>query len=68
MAPNYAMYSLGGGIGPVLTAKGVARTGDYATVLWALAAMLVVAASLLVAFKPFPAWNAARSATAATAR
>lgn len=64
----YAMYSLGGGIGPVLTAKGVARTGDYATVLWVLAAMLVVAASLLVAFKPFPAWNAARSATAATAR
>ncbi len=63
----YAMYSLGGGIGPVLTAQGVAQTGGYGTVLWMLVALLAAAGALLTLFRPFPDWNASRAAPRATA-
>ena len=60
----YALYSLGGGIGPVLAAQGVAATGGYDLVLWSLIGLLLVAAALLATFKPFPQWPAAPAARA----
>ncbi len=50
----YAAYSLGGGLGPLLTASAVDRTGGYATSLWTHVGLLVVAALLLTRFPRFP--------------
>jgi MFS family permease len=63
----YAMYSLGGGAGRVVTAQGVAQTGGYDAVLWLLVALLAVAAVLLAMFRPFPDWSAPRAAPRAQA-
>ncbi len=54
----YALYSLGGGLGPLLTAQALERTGSYAPILWVLISLLAVAALLLSRFRPFPASHA----------
>lgn len=50
----YSAYSLGAGVGPLLTAQGVAMAGGYGTVLYAHAALLIVASLLLARLPPFP--------------
>lgn len=52
----YALYSLGGGVGPLLTAQALERTGDYGPVLWVHVGLLLVSALLLTTFGPFPNW------------
>ena len=50
----YSLYSLGGGLGPLLTATAVERSGGYASSLWAHIGLLVLGAVLLATFPPFP--------------
>jgi len=50
----YSMYSLGGGVGPLLTATAVDRTGGYASSLWTHIGILAVSALLLTTFPRFP--------------
>ncbi len=53
----YSAYSLGAGIGPLITAQAVELTGGYAGILYAHAGLLVVAGALFWRLPPFPAWN-----------
>ncbi len=50
----YGAYSLSGGIGPLLTAESVDRTGDYQFALGMHAALLVAGCLLLLKFERFP--------------
>ena len=50
----YSAYSLGAGLGPLLTANAVDRFGGYTQILYVHAAMLAVAALLLTRLPPFP--------------
>jgi len=50
----YALYSLGGGVGPLLTAASVERTGGYAASLWTHIGVLALCALLLGKFRRFP--------------
>ncbi|MCU0759717.1 MAG: MFS transporter [Steroidobacteraceae bacterium] len=50
----YSLYSLGGGVGPILTATSVDATGGYAQSLWAHVAVLAIGAVLLSTFRRFP--------------
>ncbi|MBU6378296.1 MAG: MFS transporter [Gammaproteobacteria bacterium] len=50
----YGIYSLSGGIGPVLTSLVVENGGGYGTALGLLAAILVLCCLLLARFPPFP--------------
>lgn len=50
----YGVYSLSGGIGPLLTAMTVDRTGGYDVALWLFAAALFVSCILLLRFERFP--------------
>jgi MFS family permease len=50
----YGIYSLSGGIGPLVTALAVERFGGYTPVLLAHAAVLVVCGGLLLRFAAFP--------------
>lgn len=50
----YGSYSLSGGIGPLLTAETVDRTGDYQFALGMNAALLVAGCLLLLKFERFP--------------
>lgn len=50
----YSLYSLGGGVGPLLTATSVDRTGGYTASLWVHVAILVLCAVLLASFRRFP--------------
>jgi MFS family permease len=50
----YGSYSLSGGIGPLLTAESVDRTGDYQFALGMNAALLVAGCLLLLRFERFP--------------
>jgi fucose permease len=50
----YSLYSLGGGVGPLLTATSVERTGGYAASLWSHIAILALCAVLLATFRRFP--------------
>jgi MFS family permease len=50
----YGTYSLSGGIGPLLTAETVDRTGDYQFALGMNAALLVAGCLLLLKFERFP--------------
>ncbi len=50
----YALYSLGGGVGPLLTAEGVERGGGYGPVLWVHVLLLLAAAVSLALFPRFP--------------
>jgi MFS family permease len=52
----YAVYSLGGGLGPLLTAQALERTGGYAPILWVHISLLAIAALLLSRFRSFPSW------------
>jgi MFS family permease len=54
----YGAYTLGGGVGPVATAKLVEMSGGYTVPLWMLAAMVVGCCLLLLRFPRFPAWQA----------
>ncbi len=51
----YGIYSLSGGIGPVLTSLVVERGGGYGVALTVLAAVLLGCCLLLALFPPFPA-------------
>lgn len=53
----YGTYSLSGGIGPLLTAQAVDRTGDYQFALAMHAALLIVASLMLLRFERFPNWQ-----------
>jgi MFS family permease len=53
----YGSYSLSGGIGPLLTAESVDRTGDYQFALGMHAALLVAGCLLLLKFERFPDWH-----------
>jgi MFS family permease len=50
----YGIYSLSGGIGPLLVARSVDTTDGYATSLWSLAAILVICCGALCFFPRFP--------------
>lgn len=50
----YGSYSLSGGIGPLLTAESVDRTGDYQFALGMNAVLLVAGCLLLLRFERFP--------------
>ncbi len=50
----YSLYSLGGGLGPLLTATAVDRTGGYVWSLWIHIGLLTLAALLLTTFPRFP--------------
>jgi MFS family permease len=56
----YSLYSLGGGIGPLLTATAVERSGGYASSLWTHIGILAAGAALLATFPPFPDLRARR--------
>jgi OFA family oxalate/formate antiporter-like MFS transporter len=56
----YSLYSLGGGIGPLLTATAVERSGSYASSLVAHIGILALGAVLLATFPPFPDLRARR--------
>lgn len=51
----YGIYSLSGGIGPVLTSLVVERGGGYSVALTLLSAVLLGCCLLLALFPPFPA-------------
>jgi MFS family permease len=53
----YSAYSLGAGIGPLVTAQAVQATGGYTSILYAHAGLLVVATVLLGRLPPFPRWE-----------
>jgi MFS family permease len=53
----YSAYSLGAGLGPLMTANAVDRFGDYGGILLVHAGLLVVAAILLSLLPPFPRWS-----------
>lgn len=50
----YGAYSLGAGLGPLMTANAVDRFGGYTEILIVHGAMLAVAAILLARLPPFP--------------
>ena len=50
----YALYSLGGGVGPLLTATAAERSGGYTLTLWAHIGILVLCAASLATFRRFP--------------
>ncbi len=50
----YALYSLGGGIGPRITASLVDQSGNYSSALVLDFALLLVAGLMLLRFPPFP--------------
>jgi MFS family permease len=50
----YGIYSIGGGLGPLLTQQGVHATGSYAVAMLTLMGLLVGAALLLATYPPFP--------------
>lgn len=60
----YSLYSLGAGLGPLLTASAVDRSGGYASSLWTHIGILAVAALLLATFPRFPGPVVARQASA----
>ncbi len=62
----YAVYSLGGGVGPLLTAQALERTGSYAPILWVHISLLAIAALLLSRFRSFPTWQRSLDALAST--
>lgn len=51
----YSAYSLGAGLGPLLTANAVDRFGGYTQILYVHAALLAIAALLLTRLPRFPA-------------
>lgn len=51
----YGIYSLSGGVGPVLVSLVVERGGGYPTALTLLAVVLALCCFLLLRFPPFPA-------------
>jgi hypothetical protein len=53
-ATFFSIYALGSGLGPAGTARAVERAGGYGQVLWVLAGVLIVAAFLLLGFRPYP--------------
>ena len=53
----YGLYSLSGGIGPLLTAMTVDSTGSYKLALTLQASALVIACLLLLNFERFPTWT-----------
>jgi MFS family permease len=55
----YGAYSLGAGLGPLLTATVRERLGGYTEILYVHAALLVIAALLLSRLGPFPRWQPA---------
>lgn len=58
----YGAYSLGAGLGPLLTAAARDNLGSYTEALYAHAALLVVAAVLLARLGPFPQqWRAGQA-------
>lgn len=57
----YGLYSLSGGVGPLLTAETVDRTGGYGFALAMHAALLLAAGAMLLRFERFPDWSAGRS-------
>lgn len=63
----YGIYSLSGGIGPVLTSLVVENGGGYATALGVLAAILVLCCLLLARFPPFPGHGDTTSSKAGAA-
>lgn len=50
----YSAYSLGAGLGPLLTANAVDRFGGYTQILYVHAALLAIAALLLTRLPAFP--------------
>jgi MFS family permease len=52
----YSAYSLGAGLGPLMTANAVDRFGSYDGILLMHAGLLVIAALLLWRLPPFPQW------------
>jgi MFS family permease len=50
----YSLYSLGGGVGPLLTATAVDRSGGYASSLWTHVAILALGVAMLATFPRFP--------------
>ncbi|MCC5794853.1 MAG: MFS transporter [Chromatiales bacterium] len=53
----YSAYSLGAGIGPLVTAQSVDRFGSYNEVLYLHSALIVIAALLLAVLPKFPVWQ-----------
>lgn len=53
----YSAYSLGAGTGPLITAQAVELAGNYTSILYAHAGLLVVAGVLLSRLPPFPDWE-----------
>lgn len=53
----YSAYSLGAGIGPLATARGVETFRGYTEVLYVHGAVLTLAALLLTALPAFPTWK-----------
>ncbi|MCK6370355.1 MAG: MFS transporter [Gammaproteobacteria bacterium] len=53
----YSAYSLGAGVGPLLTAQAVEVTGGYSAILYTHAVLVVLAAVLLARLPPFPDWS-----------
>lgn len=53
----YSAYSLGAGVGPLVTATSVERFGGYNEVLFLHAGLLVIAGVLLSRLGPFPDWR-----------
>lgn len=52
----YGAYTLGGGVGPVITASLVESTGSYAVPLWIHTALVIGCCVLLLRFPRFPSW------------
>jgi MFS family permease len=59
----YSAYSLGAGIGPLVTAQAVELTGGYTWTLYGHAVLLMLAGLLLSRLPPFPDWAARRAGT-----
>jgi MFS family permease len=58
----FSAFAFGAGIGPPATAWAVERTGNYEPVLWIIAGVVAVAASLLLALPRFPEpWSVHKS-------
>lgn len=57
----YSAYSLGAGVGPLVTAQAVELTGGYTGILYAHAGLLILAGLLLSRLPPFPAWGSPES-------
>lgn len=53
----YSSYSLGAGVGPLVTANAVDRFGGYNEILFVHVGLLTLAAVLLALLPKFPQWQ-----------